>query len=270
MAYLNVDGDRRVYYEHYTGTARPIVLIHGWGATCRAWETVLPPLFAAGHEVVTLDVRAAGKSDMDFDEVTIDATANDVLAIIEATGLDRPVINGWSAGGGIAAEVAIRLGSRSGGLVLTCGASPRYTQAPDWPYGGTAADIEGTVAAIRANRADGFFGVASAVCSPESNVSSQVVQGMWLQFLESGVRHDDLLIDLAKIDQRDGLRNLPVPALVFAGGKDLFVSPEAAKAAADLIPDATFVSCETSGHAPFIEQPELYRDELLGFLKRVG
>ncbi|MDO9410837.1 alpha/beta fold hydrolase [Patulibacter sp.] len=268
MAYLNVDGDRRIYYEHYAGDARAIVLIHGWGASTRCWDTTLPALLAAGHEVVALDVRAAGKSDNDFADVTIDATASDVIALIEATGLDRPVINGWSAGGGIAGEVAIRLGDRSSGLVLTCGASPRYTQGPDWPHGGTLADIEGTVAGIRADRAAGFRGVAGAVCAADSDVSPDAVDWMWHQFMELGVRGDDLLLSLAEIDQRDGLRALPVPALIFGGRQDLFVPFDATKATADLIPDARFVETP-GGHAPFLEVPDLYRDELLAFLAKV-
>lgn len=269
MAYLSVDGDRSIYYEHHAGDRRAIVLIHGWGASTRCWDGVLPALLAAGHEVVALDVRAAGKSDNDFSEITVDATASDVVALIEKTGLDRPVVNGWSAGGGIAGEVAIRLGDRCAGLVLTCGAAPRYTQGDGWPHGGTRADIEGTVAGIRADRAAGFRGVAGAVCAPESGVSADAVDWMWHQFMELGVRGDDLLLSLAEIDQRAGFEALTVPALLFGGEKDLFVPHGAAKAAAELIPDAKFVSFP-GGHAPFLEAPDLYRDELLAFLQKVA
>ena len=62
------------------------------------------------------------------------------------------MLNGWSLGGAVAIDAAARLGSRLAGLVLTCGATPRYTRGDDFPYGGTAADVAATVAALRADR----------------------------------------------------------------------------------------------------------------------
>lgn len=270
MAYLNVDGDRRIYYEHHAGRGRAIVLIHGWGASTRFWDTVLPPLLDASHEVVLLDVRAAGRSDKDFAEVSVDTTASDVVALIEHTGLDRPVVNGWSAGGAIAAEVVVRLGDRAAGLVLTCGATPRFSPAEGWPHGGTLEETAGLVAGIRADRAAGLHGIAKAVCAPDAAVSEDLVEWMWHEFMNVGVRGDDLLLSIAEADVREGLGALAVPALVYGGRHDVFVAYDAAKATAELIPDARFVGCETSGHAPFYEQPELYRDELLAFLRKVS
>ena len=40
----------------------PVVLVHGWGMSCRVWDTVLPVLLDAGHEVVSLDHRGCGAS----------------------------------------------------------------------------------------------------------------------------------------------------------------------------------------------------------------
>ncbi|WP_026909991.1 alpha/beta fold hydrolase [Patulibacter minatonensis] len=270
MAYLNVDGDRRIYYEHHAGDGRAIVLIHGWGASTRFWDTTLPSLLEAGHEVVLLDVRAAGQSDNDFAEVSVDTTASDVIALIEHTGLDKPVVNGWSAGGAIAAEVVIRLGDRASGLVLTCGATPRYSQAEGWPHGGTAEEVAGLVAGIRQDRAAGLRGIANAVCAPDAAVSPDLVEWMWHEFMKIGVKGDDLLVSIAEADVREGLGALGVPALLYGGRHDAFVAYDAAKAAADLIPDARFVGCEKSGHAPFYEEPELYREELLAFLQKVS
>ena len=51
MAYLDVDGSRRIYFEQHPGPGRPVVLVHGWGATARCWDTVTPALRARGHQV---------------------------------------------------------------------------------------------------------------------------------------------------------------------------------------------------------------------------
>ena len=137
MAMLNVDGDKAIYYEHHAGSGRPVVLVHGWGMSCRVWDTVLPALLDAGHRVVSLDHRACGSSDKDFEDTSIAAIAADVVALVDHLSLDHPVINGWSLGGAVVAEVAGKLGDHLGGLVLTCGATPRYVQDVDYPHGGT-------------------------------------------------------------------------------------------------------------------------------------
>jgi len=97
MGYIAVEDERKVYFEHHRGEGRPIVLVHGWAATARCWDTVLPALRANGNEVVTVDLRCCGRSDKDFDDVTIAALGADVAALCRHLGLQSPVINGWSS-----------------------------------------------------------------------------------------------------------------------------------------------------------------------------
>ena len=63
---------------------------------------------------------------------------------------------------------------------------------------------------------------------------------------------------------------IAAPALVFGGRHDVFVPYAVAQMAAEALPDARFVSCEESGHAPPIEEPDLYLEELRAFLQRLG
>ncbi len=266
MAYLDVEGTRRIYFEHHPGPGRPVVLVHGWGVTARCWDTVAPALRAAGHEVVLVDLRCCGRSDKDFADVSISALGADVARLCEELGLDRPVVNGWSLGGAVALDAVARLGSAAGGLVLTGGATPRYTSAPDWPHGGTSDDVEGVLSAAATDRASTFRGVASAVCAVP--VSSDVVDWMWAMFMEMGPRGDDSIRDLAGIDQRPLLGGIDVPVLLLHGRHDAFVSFDGAVAAVSLYPDARLVEFPDSGHAPFLEEPERYLAELTGFLKR--
>ena len=72
-------------------------------------------------DVVLLDLRACGRSDKDFVDVSIAAMGADVARLCEHLGLQRPVVNGWSLGGAVAVEAVARLSSAAGGLVLTGG-----------------------------------------------------------------------------------------------------------------------------------------------------
>lgn len=263
MATLNVDGDKAIYYEHYSGSGRPVVLVHGWGMSCRVWDTVLPVLLDAGHEVVSLDHRGCGASDKDFTDTSIAAIAADVVGLVDHLRLDRPVVNGWSLGGAVAAEVAGKLGERLGGLVLTCGATPRYVQDVDYPHGGTPADVEATVAALRADRATFLANLSAAVC--HADVGQAVVDWMWQIFMQTSPSADAALGSLASLDHRALLPTITAPALVIGGTHDAIVPIGIARTAADLLPSATFAEFEASGHAPFVEENARYCDELVRF-----
>lgn len=264
MAFLEVEDGKRVYYEHHAGSGRPVVLVHGWGANAHCWDTTLPALLAAGHAVTLIEHRACGRSDKDFTDTSIAAIASDVVALVERLGLRGPVLNGWSLGGAVVVEAARRLGENIGGLVLTGGATPRYTAAEGWPYGGTPEDVEGVLAGLAADRATTFRAVANAVCVKP--VGSDVVESIWLAFLESGPKADATLRDLAHIDQRDILPTLPCPVLLLSGREDGFVSFDGMAASKELFRDAKLVEFGGCGHAPFFEDGETYRGELLSFL----
>lgn len=265
MSYLAVENDRRIYFEHHSGDARPVVLIHGWGANTRCWDTTAPALKAAGHEVVLIDLRGCGRSDNDFEDVSIATLAADVVEVIDHLGLSAPVVNGWSLGGAVATAAAAALGSRAGGLVLTGGASPRYTATADWPYGGTSEDVEGVLAGAAVNRADTFRGVAGAVFATPP--SSDVLDWIWGMFMEMGPVGDDTLRDLARTDLRKELGELDIPILLLHGRDDAFVPFAGAEAAVGLNPRARLVPFDGCGHAPFLEDRDRYLAELTGFLK---
>jgi non-heme chloroperoxidase len=264
MAFLEVEDGKRVYYEHQAGSGRPVVLVHGWGATTHSWDTTLPALLDAGHAVLALDHRACGRSDKDFTDTSIAAIASDVVALVQRLGLHKPVLNGWSLGGAVVVEAASRLGDDIGGLVLTGGATPRYTATDDWPHGSTTADVEGVLAGLAVDRATTFRGVADAVCAKP--VGPDVVESIWLQFMESGPKADATLRDLAGIDQRALLGALSCPVLLMCGREDAFVSFDGVAESRSLFRDARLVEFAGCGHAPFLEDGDTYRSELLSFV----
>ncbi len=87
---------------------------------------------------------------------------------------------------------------------------------------------------------------------------------MW--FPLDPVSADTALRDLGNIDHRALLPTIAAPALVVAGTNDAIVPIGISRVAAELLPNATFAEFESSGHAPFIEEGERYRTELVGFL----
>lgn len=263
MAYLDT-GRGRVYYEHHAGEKLPVLLIHAWAMSVRAWDTTLAALQESGHAVIAFDHRGCGKSDKDFDDFSIGAIASDAVAICDQLGLGKVAVNGWSLGGAVATEVAHRLGRRCAGLILTCGASPRYTQAEGFPHGGTADDVRATVAAIRPDRATFFLGISRAVCARP--VSEAALDWMWSIFMEAAPGADRSLGELATIDQREILSALDVPLLSIVGSEDVFTPPGIGEFAAKIAKRGRLVRFEGCGHGPMFEEYDRYCAALLDFL----
>ena len=266
MGYLAVEGDRSIYFEHHTGNKRPtVVLSHGWGMGSKAWANTLARLQDEGYPVVVYDHRGCGNSDKDFADVSIEALGDDVVKLCKHLGLDQVVVNGWSLGGAVVVDAASKLGGNLAGLVLTAGASPRYTQAEGFPYGGQPEDVAATVTALRADRVNFLKGLYfEGVFAKE--VGDDVKQWAWHIALEAGPAADASLGALANLDQRDAMAQLQVPALVVVGGQDGVAPPEIGRFAADCLPNARLLEMSDCGHGPFLEDADTYHAELLAYL----
>ena len=212
MGYLERENGRRLYFEDHGGPGLPVMLIHGWAMSGRVWDATALALRAKGHRVITFDQRGCGLSDKDFDDSRIAASGGDVVALCDRLGLTSVVVNGWSLGGAVAVDAAGRLKARCAGVALTCGASPRYTRADDFPHGGAVSEVTDTVAAVGRDRATVLRGVAKIVCAKP--VGEAVEDWMWSIFMQSTPCADASLTDLAQVDQRAQLAALTAPLLV--------------------------------------------------------
>lgn len=265
MAYIDREAGKRVYYEDYGSGDTAIVLVHGWGMGLRTWDYSLPALVAAGFRVVALDHRGCGKSDKDFDDFGIDAIAGDLEAIVHELGLTGVVLNGWSLGGAVVVAAAARLQDRCRGLVLTCGATPVYLQKPDYPHGGTDADLAGTLEAMAADRVNFLWALSQGICATE--VTPEIERWMWEIFMESTPLAAASLAELGPLDQREMLSAFTMPILSFVASQDAVVDPNVCRSVADYNSGVKTVELPDSGHAPFIDETARYNEELIAFTR---
>jgi pimeloyl-ACP methyl ester carboxylesterase len=113
--YVNVNG-LRVYYELH-GTGRPLVLLHGGLGTIAMFEQVLPAL-AEARQVIAVELQAHGHT-ADVDRpLSFESMADDVGALIGQLRFERADVMGYSLGGGVALQTAIRYPERIRKLVV--------------------------------------------------------------------------------------------------------------------------------------------------------
>ena len=104
-AYADVNGIN-LYYETH-GTGRPMILLHGGLGSGEMFGPILPAL-AEDHQVIAPDLQGHGRT-ADIDRpIDIRLMADDVAALIDHLGLDKPDIVGYSLGGGVAFMTAAK------------------------------------------------------------------------------------------------------------------------------------------------------------------
>jgi pimeloyl-ACP methyl ester carboxylesterase len=100
------------------GSGPPLVMIMGFAGTMATWDPRLVDALAERYEVVVFDNAGIGKTSPVRGRLTIDAMANQTGALIEALGLKRPLVLGWSMGTMIAQALVVLHPTQVSRLVL--------------------------------------------------------------------------------------------------------------------------------------------------------
>ena len=118
MNWIEVNGTS-LRYELSGSGKTTLVLVHEMGGTLDSWDQVLPALNNT-RQVLRYDTRGAGLSEKIGGKVTFDDMADDLAALLDATGIEGKVaLAGTAVGGAIAIHFAVRHAARAGALVVT-------------------------------------------------------------------------------------------------------------------------------------------------------
>ena len=112
--YADVNGIN-LYYETH-GSGRPMVLLHGGLGSGEMFGPILPAL-AEQHRLIVPDLQGHGRT-ADIDRpLDVRSMADDIAALIDHLGLEKPDVVGYSLGGGVALQLALRHPEKVGRLV---------------------------------------------------------------------------------------------------------------------------------------------------------
>jgi pimeloyl-ACP methyl ester carboxylesterase len=104
-----------LYYEIH-GSGRPLILLHGGLMSSEMFGPILPAL-TEQHQVILVDLQGHGRT-ADIDRpLDVRLIADDIVALADHLGLDRPDVVGYSFGGGVALQAAIRHPEKVGRVV---------------------------------------------------------------------------------------------------------------------------------------------------------
>jgi pimeloyl-ACP methyl ester carboxylesterase len=241
-----------------------IIFVHGFSQSHLSWIKQVTGELANDFHMVTYDLRGHGNSDKPFEPERYrdsKAWADELQAVMDATGLKRPVLVGWSYGGRIMADYLKTYGpARLAGLnYVDAGqksdpafVGPNLKNLPLM----ASDDLATNIAATRAFLRDCFEKQPTqeefeAMLSFNMMVPPKVRAGLGGRTLEV----DDLL------------KSLNLPVLVTHGALDKNSNLIAAEYTAKMIPGAKLSVYQGIGHAPFFEDTARFNAELAAFVR---
>jgi pimeloyl-ACP methyl ester carboxylesterase len=251
------------------GHGDPLLMIMGTSGSLGLRGQVEPGLVEA-HEVISFDNRGLGASEPGEGELSMRSMAGDTVALLDAIGVERAHVCGWSLGSAVAQELALAHPDRVGALVLygTWGRVDGFQTAllsalsHPWETG----DLEAALTAL------GLAFSPELLSSPEFEALMEQLQPLFpsteaqiaatARQWRADLEHDTL----------DRLHEISAPTLVVAGEQDLLTPPWQCRAVADRIPGARYecLSGPGSSHALAFERTEEFVALVRGFLGEQG
>ena len=276
MPYIAVgeenSGPIELYYEDH-GAGPPVVLIHGYPLSGRAWDKQVPVLLEAGHRVITYDRRGFGRSSQPAVGYDYDTFAADLHVLLGQLDLTEVSLVGHSMGTG---EVTRYLGAygsaRIARGVLISPIPPFFLQAGDNPEGVPGSLFDGFVQAATADGPAWMKGFLDNFYNMDvlggTLVSEQAFQASWNIATAASATAAVACIPTWETDFRADLPKIDVPMLVLQGDADRILPfPSTGQRLPGLITDVQLTVIKDGPHAITWTHADQVNQALLDFLK---
>lgn len=123
-----------LYYEVH-GTGKPLIMLHGGFGTFATMFAALAPALTENHQVIGVDMHGHGHTALTDRPMSFESMADDISGLIEYLGLEKADVLGFSLGGAVALQTAIRHPERVNKLVLISAPFKRAGWHPEMQVG---------------------------------------------------------------------------------------------------------------------------------------
>ncbi|MCK9624840.1 MAG: alpha/beta hydrolase [Bacteroidales bacterium] len=238
------------------GNGHPLILIHGLGGDISQWDYEIDRL-SQKFQTIALDCRGHGQSDKP-EFYTIQDHILDILGLMDFYKIEKASLYGISMGSYIGQGVAISASERIDKLILVSSTSNGLTSSVQRIISDNPKDFKGLK-----NQNEMVLALLKYMAyNPEKLKKS-------IHLLDTKMKPEHFLRAikaLAGFDFRKDLPTIKAKTLVISGKYDSLNPPSEGRLCASLIPNATFIEMQYSGHIPVLEEPETYNKIIDDFL----
>ena len=238
---VNVNGASIHYAKYGTDNSDPVLLLHSGLGAAEDFGGQISAI-AEKYQVIAIDTRGHGRSTGDDQPYGYELLASDVTGVMDALGIDKAAIVGWSDGGNIGLHLAINDPDRLtkvfalGANYHTSAARPSvFSDALVGAYVGHAAAQYAQISPTP-DAWEGFSGKVFAMWGSEPAFTEEQLAGV------------------------------TVPFLVAAGVYEEAIDEAHTKRMAELIPGAKLLLVENASHFAHWQQVEEVNKAILEFL----
>ncbi len=266
MAEITLSNGITLAYDDRGAKDSPaLVLIHGISMSRRYFHKQLEPL-SARHRVIAVDLRGHGDSEKVQYGHTVPQYARDVDQFIEALGLARPVLLGWSMGALVAFEYIRQFGTGGIRALIDVDEAASDFKWDGWAHG--FLDLPTLHSLMTAVQDDKDAFIKSLV--PDMFHQAPAPEDLEWMISASGQLPigplSAILFDQTVQDYRDVLSTIDVPTLICWGEHDTLLPVSGAPYMHEHIPGARLELFDESGHCPFLEESDKFNREVGAFL----
>lgn len=246
-----VNGNVRLFHESFGSPADPtLLLVNGLGNQSLSFRDELCEAFVArGYRVIRFDNRDVGLSTECSEDYSLSDMARDAVAVLDAVGVERAHVMGFSLGGMIVQTLAIEHPSRleSATSVMSTTGDPDVGHPS--PEARQLLLTKGTTdrsATIEAHLA------GQRVWGSPGHVEWEVQAELAGRLFDRACRPDGVARQY-RAARRDGSRSarlatVRVPLLVMHGNADTLIDVSGGRRTADVVPGARYVEIDGMGH----------------------
>jgi 3-oxoadipate enol-lactonase len=260
---LELDGVRIGFDSRGSGPA--VLFLHAFPLSAAMWAPQEAAL-AERFQVVRVDARGFGASDIGSVPLSMERIAADAAAVLDHLGLSRATVVGCSMGGYAALAFARGFASRLAGLVLV---DTKAAADTDEARAGRAvlaqnALARGPIAVVEAM-------LPKLLGTTTQRERPQVVEAVRVAIDEASPSSvaNALQAMAARPDSRPGLKDIRVPTLVVRGAEDAVIPEADARALQEGVAGSRWFGIPGAGHLPNLETPAAFNDALTRFLVSV-
>ena len=225
----------------------PVILLHGSPGDASNFAYMGPPLASAGYRTLAVDLPGFGQSSQSVPSYSVLADARAILALMDALGIERAHIVGWSLSGGVVLHMADLQPQRIASMTMLAAIGVQ--------------EEEGSGSYV-------FEHIKYGVGYPLMVVLPELIPHFGL--LGDHAMRRAFIRSFWDTDQRplrQIMARLTVPTLILHGRDDFLVPDRAAEEHHRLIRTSRLVMFDASHFMPFL-QPEATADELVAFMAR--